>query len=239
MRGMFGGVVAGLSLAAAVGCSCSAPPFGEGSLELLAPSDTFAVPEAGVKKELYFPTIVGAKKVMEHQGPGGTSETTETVTQVEEKDGMYTVTVERENMRKELTTAVYRVSARGVFLVSVGDAVNDPPAAVLKRGVKVGYTWASQEKMPTVANGIGGRTSKWTYYTLGPEEVVEVPAGRFRAVRVDAVGDQRVPRFSYWYAAGVGVVKTETQMGDTTWVSTLKSFTPGNSETPGEPKNDK
>lgn len=234
MRGMLAGVVAGLSLAAAVGCSCSAPPFGEGSPELLAPSDTFAVPEAGVKKELYFPTTVGAKRVMGRKGSGGMFDTTETVTQLEEKDEVYTVTVERvkaterANVPKEVAVAVYRVSAKGVFLVSVGDAVNDPPAAVLKRGVKIGYTWASHEKMPTVANGIGGLTSKWTYYTLGTEVVVEVPAGRYRAVRVECVTENGgTHKSTSWHAAGVGLVKYTTGEGA---VTTLKSFTPGKEE---------
>jgi hypothetical protein len=61
----------------------------------------------------------------------------------------------------------------------------------------------------------------------GPERVV-VPAGTYRAVRVDMEmpyidGRKGMAKRSYWYAPGVGRVK-DVADGE---VTVLKSFTPG------------
>jgi hypothetical protein len=59
------------------------------------------------------------------------------------------------------------------------------------------------------------------------EEVVEVPAGKFTAVRVDSVysADGEESTMSRWFAPNVGLVKMVHGGGSRTTV--LKSFTPG------------
>ena len=56
---------------------------------------------------------------------------------------------------------------------------------------------------------VGARWENWTpdglvgeKYTIGGEEEVEVPAGKFRAVRLDRSGGVQV-----WIAPGVGTLK--------------------------------
>lgn len=66
--------------------------------------------------------------------------------------------------------------------------------------------------------------------TTGGEEV-EVPAGKFKAVRVEAEAGFPAPfavtRTTYWHAPGVGVVKTVEQIKGGDRVEVLKAFTPG------------
>ena len=56
------------------------------------------------------------------------------------------------------------------------------------------------------------------------DEEVEVPAGKSKCVRVDAVFNGVTPNV-YWYVPGVGLVKNT--MGGRDIVATLKTFTPG------------
>jgi hypothetical protein len=71
-------------------------------------------------------------------------------------------------------------------------------------------------------------------YRLVGEEVVEVPAGRFRAVRVEysytlPVGPRSVPvayHATNWYAPGRGAVKVVFRVGEDETVMELKSYTP-------------
>jgi hypothetical protein len=69
--------------------------------------------------------------------------------------------------------------------------------------------------------------------TVGKEAEVETPAGKFRAVPVEAVGTPldrnskptgASERYTRWYAEGIGVVKMTFPDGKT---RVLKSFTPG------------
>ena len=75
----------------------------------------------------------------------------------------------------------------------------------------------------------GNPSSKFKY-TTGKEEEVEVPAGKFKAIRVEMenVINGAVFRTTYWHAPGAGMVKIvshDHKRGDR--VQVLKSFTPG------------
>jgi hypothetical protein len=70
-------------------------------------------------------------------------------------------------------------------------------------------------------------------YTRGKAEEVEVPAGKFEAVRVEGVvdlGTGRTQKSVEWHAVGVGVVKLVVDRGGGEQTTVLKSFTPGKGE---------
>jgi hypothetical protein len=74
-------------------------------------------------------------------------------------------------------------------------------------------------------------------YTMGKEEEVEVPAGRFKALRVDAEyvrGDER-QRHTFWHAPRVGLVKAVLKTDTAEWTQVLMSFTPGDAPAPKPP----
>jgi hypothetical protein len=187
----------------------------------------------GAKEELYFPVTVGAKRVSTIPA-AGTGDTvfklTETVTKVEEKDGVYLVTVDSDRGGVIMPTRVFAVSAKGVFQKSYDGVEAKEPVPFLKAG-KAGDTW----EVP-----VSGGTGKQTF-TRGDEEEVEVQAGKYRAVRVDSVTTTArgpEPKVTTWFAPGVGVVKCVTTIANQEAVYELKSFTPGK-EMKAEPKTDK
>lgn len=168
------------------------------------------------KEPRYFPTAIGAKWVY---SAGTASEYTEVVTAVEQKDGVAVVSVGREAGGRVTPTAKYSVSPKGVFVESAGLEQAAAPRCVFKLPHHPGDTWSGS---PT-----GGTSA---VYTAGEKVEVEVPAGKFQAIRVDvdySRGGRVTARAAAWYAPGIGPVKTVSRAdgGETTWV--LKSFTPG------------
>ena len=200
---------------------------------------TAAPAPKGGDAPLYFPTEVGTKWVMRHPWkPAGYSDTTYTVTAVEEKDGAKLVTVSesytvdwsgiikvvgQEGPDVEAIDrpdARYRVSAHGVFVLANYDfekkqlVDRKEPRCVLRLPAKPGDREQGKD---------GGY--KWTS-TVGKPERVKVAAGTFEAIRVDfeSTQDEKgLPHRTFWHAPGIGVVKSVA--GDKVGVE-LISFTP-------------
>ena len=142
---------------------------------------------------------------------------TETITweaKTDDENGkMVMVTVK--NTRKVM------VSADGLFILADGDLKFDPPDCVLKLKDIGGSKWKMDQKKVDVGNT--------TYESFKPEQV-EVPAGKFAAIRVESLttGGNIGLNEKHWYAPNTGVVKFASNFegyGWQTWV--LKSFTPG------------
>jgi hypothetical protein len=191
---------------------------------------------------VYFPTTKGAKLVYRYAvnvnigpGPGGggnrnevyESEVREVVTAVEKRDAGTVVTLTREEEERGVTgTDTFLISDKGLF--TTGTSVADPkrswkiapPACLLKLPFKEGNKW--EYNCPAQAGGLVGIQATNTVH--GPEEVV-VPAGKYRALRVEHKGTSngKPTAATFWYAPGVGLVKMETEEV----VQELQSFTPG------------
>jgi len=183
-------------------------------LVLFAASAAIAapVPKGEKPEELYFPVQVGAKWVMAI----GRLTWTETVTKVQEKEGKYNVTVSREQGDATVEVA-YEVSKDGVFRTSWAGMEEDKPRLFLKLPYKEGTTW-THERIQA-----GGRQNVVQTHTMGKQEEVEVPAGKYKAIRVESVvefldGPQKLTE---WYAAGIGMIKMEFSDG----AIELKEFT--------------
>jgi hypothetical protein len=171
----------------------------------------------------YFPTTVGDRWVTEMRYQSHTSEFTEVVTAVEKKDGALLVTVGRESEGVVgPNQSQVRVTDKGLFRLSNLGTVYDAPYCVLQLPPKPGNTWTSE-----VVSG-GTVTSTFKYKAI-KEEDVEVPAGKFRALRIEVDIDSRgrTSRSVLWYDPRVGIVKLDHQDTDSGYVRVLKSFTPG------------
>jgi DUF3108-like len=174
------------------------------------------------KPALYLSATVGDKRVLELSVNGKASgEVAEWVTAVETKGGMTVVSFSREAGGPPLYQ--YGASADGMFRVSSAGVTYDPPYRLLKLPPKEGESWEA-ESPSTPGQPV------WKFkYTTGKEEEVEVPAGKFKAVRVEMENEINgtVLRTTYWHAPRVGMVKivTHDKRGDR--VQVLKSFTPG------------
>jgi hypothetical protein len=155
----------------------------------------------------YYPTTVGARWT--NQNPGG--ESTFVVTRAEEKDGAVLVDLAIVQGGREVPTQQMRVSAEGVFRLSVGGTPFPTPECLLKLPHKDGQEWEFD---------LGPHFGGVAKLTAVRREPVETPAGRFDCIRVERVGGSAA---TYWFAEGVGLVKAASG----TWEHVLKSFTPG------------
>lgn len=180
-----------------------------------------AAPAPKEKKDkpvLYYATKVGDKLVYDvTSGVGGkNSERTMTVTEVEEKDGVYTVTMKQGENGGSGEKA--RVTADSLTMLQDGAAFNSP-VILFKLPAKKGDSWVS----PPDGKAAVAITFKSTF---GGEEEVEVPAGKFKAIRLDLTVSAGGPDviLTIWIAPGIGPVKmTSATPG---LAQTLKSFTP-------------
>jgi Protein of unknown function (DUF3108) len=171
----------------------------------------------------YFPMTVGDRWVTEMQYKTFSSEYTEVVTAVEKKDEATLVTIGREvEGTVGPQVSQIRITDKGIFRVSSLGTVYDAPYCVLRLPLKVGETWTSEV-------GSGGNVTSTFKYKAIKEEDVQVPAGKFRAFRIEVDLDNsgRAGRSTIWYAPQVGVVKMDHEDGDAGYVRTLKSFKAG------------
>lgn len=184
---------------------------------------SLAAPVPKVKpSDLYYPTVEGTKRVMQTKVGDQTTELTETVSKVGEKDGVYTVTISRDFGGRALEQE-FEVSAKGVFRRPTAGPGKGEPQAVFKRPANEGDTWTVEQQ------GFGKDATVTVTYTVGKEKEVEVPAGKFLAIPVtmETTLGGRAVKSTSWYAAGVGVVKLVSDSNGTERVQELKEFTVG------------
>ena len=179
-----------------------------------APAPTHLFPR---ESPLFHPVQKGTRWVYE----GGPHTGTYVVSAVEknEKDGstVVTITQVREG-GKEYPHEKLSVSRCGLLWLE-NSSPFDTPVWLIKNPAKAGDMWNFE------TSGAGIVEGKGTMRVAGVE-TVEVPAGKFTAVRVEEKfaaksGDRYCQTF--WYAPGVGVVQRDFEG----FKSVLKSFTPG------------
>jgi hypothetical protein len=116
-----------------------------------------------------------------------------------------------------------RLTEKGIFVLTHKDRTYDRPLLMLPSPLKPGTSWET----PKDASPFNALI-KWT---VGKEEEVEVPAGKFNAVRVEGAAECDggiTARRTEWLAPGVGAVKVLTTGSNGTEVLLeLKSFTAG------------
>jgi hypothetical protein len=188
-------------------------------------SAVVAAPGAKDRKDsLYFPTAVGAKRVM-HPTEKGRDDWTETVTAPEGKGGVSTMTVARE-LGERMYTDVWEVSDRGLTRsMSTRGRTLTGPQKELRLGTRNRGAWFSK----TSRSGPGKGLASEITFTMGKEEEIEAPTGKFKAIRQDrtAIINGRGPgsKFTSWYAPGVGEVNRVRHFDGVEIVTVLKGFT--------------
>jgi hypothetical protein len=185
-----------------------------------------APPAPSADKDAYLPSGLGDQLVYERTAKDKDGETkelvTESVTAVDHADGLV-VTAEYRygDEPKPRRTMRYRATDAGVFWIGRDGKDFEKPECCLKLPAREGDVWES---------AVGDRPSLSVSNTTGKEEEVEVPAGKFRTVRIDSVLKAKgfTLDSSDWYARGVGLVKSTFRTDDgETEVRVLKSYTPG------------
>ena len=181
---------------------------------LLLPVAAVAAPRPK-EKDLgcYFPTREGDKREYEvRAGDKVEGGYTDVVTKVERRDGALHVTVTRDRPGSAPYVTTIAVAPDGLTRVAADGKPLDKPATLLKLPAKAGTKWEYE----------GGQA---TYTVTKEDEDVEVPAGKYKAVRVELAADGAEARTILWFARSVGLVKMATAGTDR--VTVLKAFTPG------------
>lgn len=181
--------------------------FATGLLLLAAASGTAAPVPKDPEVVYYFATTPGARWV--YQRPDGDDEVV-TISRVEKvEDAKNEVIVSRVGPNESPSQYLkVWVSADGLRQPKNGDEAETE--WVLKTRVRPGDSWEY------------GRVKRTVH---GPDEI-EVPAGKFRALRVS--WETESGKHTSWYAPNVGELKRVTKRGDEKEITTrlLKSFTP-------------
>jgi DUF3108-like len=183
-------------------------------------------PKALEKAAYLLADTVGDTLVIEETRPTADGETTRLITRtvvaVKRSDTSLVVAVREEKEGAIPKVELYQQSDTGLFLTFRDLEVIDPPCCVARLPLRTGDTWEvnNPDVFPTPIR-----------FRVGKEEEVEVPAGKFKAVRIEKdiiLRDLKRIRVTEWTAPGVGAVKTRARLGDgTEVVQVLKSFTPG------------
>jgi hypothetical protein len=172
----------------------------------------------------YFPVGIGDKRVLEFDTPKGKEELAEVVTAVTEHGGGLLVTTRIECHGGAGSDHQFEVSDRGVTRVVAYGLPFRTPVCHLRLPFKPGETWDTDDQL------VGQVVYCRAKFTAEAEEEVEVPAGKFRAVRVRVASGQGLGETTHWYARGVGVVRSVSKQSgrdEEDRVTVLKSFTPG------------
>jgi len=168
-----------------------------------------AAPAPKGKDSAYFPTKEGDTRVYEVRvGDKVESTYKDIVDKVVKMDDGLHVTMSRDAPRANNFVTVISVTKEGLFRMSFNGESLEKPIPLLKMPAKVGTKWEVE----------GGAT-----YTITKEEEVEVPAGKFSAIRVESVSG--TTKTLLWFAPNVGLVKTQTEGNDR--VHVLKEFKGG------------
>lgn len=193
-----------------------------GMTALVALAPAAPVPREADKPPLYFTTRVGDTRVW--AWVGDKNEFTEVVTEVESKNGTKFITVESTSGTDFRAVKKYVLSEEGLFRLSYNAHRYDKPWCILKAPYRTDDHWAVD-----VVDHFGVRCK--VKHTIGRLEWVEVPAGKFRALRVETESDEQKPprTATSWHANGVGEVmsvrRSASGMEDGRIV--LKFFKPG------------
>jgi hypothetical protein len=175
----------------------------------------------------YFPSTVGDKLVYEEKVGDQSWDYVVEVTEARQKGAALIVSVRSASLDNG-THALYgfEVSDKGVFMVATGDVVLESPQCALPLPIQKGATWETNWTLD-------GETFTMKS-TIADEEEVEVPAGKFRCVRIES--KYVIKGVSYtgtvwdaprcWTVKGV-LVGSDNVGAEFRRTKVLKSFTPG------------
>jgi hypothetical protein len=172
------------------------------------------------KKANFYPLQVGNTWHFKAEVMGKTNKTVYKVTRIEKVDGVDLAVLEVTVEGKVVATEHVQQTDKGVFRHKFNAAAIEPPFRMLPYPIKADEKWEGEIKS-------GGTAGNYTARTK--EEEIEVPAGKFKTIRVDfdLVEKGNKVSTSYWFAADTGFVKQTVDAGPLHVVISLEKFEAG------------
>lgn len=170
----------------------------------------------------YFPLAVGNKWIYRIDTGAYTVTNVATIAKIETIDGMPLARFESK-INDDILTEHLLQTDQGIFRHRLKDQAVTPPVKLLQYPAKAGDKWQGE-----IAVG----KEKGTYSCTTAEDSVQVPAGKFKTMRVDIKfetedkGGKSETKVSYWFAENVGFVKQTIAAGNLKLTVELEKFTP-------------
>ena len=189
---------------------------------LLAPlSQAAPVPKEILKKfPDYYPLLPGT----EWEYRVGESAVTVKVKDYTEKAGVRTGILASEVNGAEVATEAIRVDETGVYRTHINGIKIEPAVLILKFGIQKETEWASKCQ-------VGEHKVDFLFKLDGLEEI-EVPAGKYKAVKVIGSGTiaGTETQTEFYFAEGIGIVRLTYSIGGQRTSLNLKKYTTGKAE---------
>jgi hypothetical protein len=146
---------------------------------------------------LYFSTTAGTRLIYQQ----AEDEVTVCVTSVDRRDDAFVVSVDTLLKGMKVSSEKLSVSKQSISRLEFDREAIDPPECIVKAQSRSQHHW----QVERAGNAAGFKVM----HTVVGCEVVKVPAGIYKAIRIDSeYADRHTTRRSTaWYAAGVGLVK--------------------------------
>ena len=144
------------------------------------------------------------------------------IAKIEKINGVSLSRLETTMKGRVAATEHLSVNEKGVFRDRVNGGEITPPICMLKFPIKKGSTWKVESKVGE---------EKLSVSCKSDEEEIEVPAGKFKTVKVvmdaEVVGAGIIVSTTYWFAQGVGVVKQHVNINSMQFTLLLEKFEEG------------
>lgn len=168
----------------------------------------------------YYPLLPGT----EWEYRVGESAVTVKVKDYTEKAGVRTGILASEVNGAEVATEAIRVDETGVYRTHINGTKIEPAVLILKFGIKKETEWATKCQV---------REHKVDFvFKLDGLEEIEVPAGKYKAVKVIGSGTiaGTETQTEFYFAEGVGIVRLTYSIGGQRSILNLKKYTAGKAE---------
>lgn len=141
------------------------------------------------------------------------------IAKIEKIDGVSLSRLETTAKGKVVASEHLSITGKGIFRNRYNGTEVSPPICMLKFPIKKDSTWKVESKVGEEKLSVSCKLD---------EEEIEVPAGKFKTVKVvmdaEVVGAGIIVSTTYWFAQGVGVVKQHVNINSMQFSILLEKF---------------
>ena len=173
----------------------------------------------------YYPLKVGNKWTYQIESDAvakGSSKLMNQIAKIEKIDGVSLSRLETTAKGKVVASEHLSITDKGIFRNRYNGTEVSSPICMLKFPIKKGSTWKVESKVGE---------EKLSVSCKSDEEEIEVPAGKFKTVKVvmdaEVVGAGIIVSTTYWFSQGVGVVKQHVNINSMQFTLLLEKFEEG------------